>query len=80
MQDSELVVKKTHKRKTSLKELENSFSMQAKIREEDDIDSYNQSDCLSLQNRSQENRLRNQNFEFNKEETPETTARLISII
>ena len=73
-------MKKTHNRKTSLIGLENSFSMQAKIREEDDIDSYNQSDSPSLQKRSQENRLRNQNFEFNKEETPETTARLISII
>ena len=73
-------MKKTHNRKTSLIGLENSFSMQAKIREEDDTDSYNQSDSPSLQKRSQENRLRNQNFEFNKEETPETTARLISII
>ena len=80
MEDSELVVKKTHNRKTSLTGLENSFSMQAKIREEEESDSYNRSDSLSIPNRSQENRLHNQNFEFNKEETPETTARLISII
>ena len=71
---------KTHNRKTSLIVVENSFSMQAKIREEDEIESYNQSESHSLPSMSLEIHLHKQNFEFNKEETPETTARLISFI
>ena len=54
--------------------------MQEKIRGEQEINSFNQSDSLSLPSRSQEIRLNKQNYEFNKEETPETTARLVSFI